>query len=151
MQGLNCLYVLPLFSSLSQIVKQSRIFAEMDLQRSRERFNCFFIVLCGLSGTHKSFFKVPFPSGSNTLKAFRMVSSASAPVFFFFFKGSNRKLVREMIVLQTLQEFKNTYFVHDSHSGISTIIWSLSLYRLIEELPEHIVPYRPIMSPTRIT
>lgn len=120
----------------------------MDLQRRRERFDCFFIVLCILSGTHKSFFKVPFPSGSNTLKAFRMVSSASAPVFF---KGSNRKLVREMIVLQTLQEFKKTYFVHDSHSGISTIIWSLSLYRLIEELPEHIVPYRPIMIPSRIT
>lgn len=29
--------------------------------------------------THKSFLKVPFPSGSKTLKAFRMVSSGSAP------------------------------------------------------------------------
>lgn len=30
--------------------------------------------------SYYSFFRIPFPSGSNTLKAFRMVSSGSAPV-----------------------------------------------------------------------
>lgn len=36
-------------------------------------------VYYSLTVTHKSFFKVPFPSGSKTLKALRMVSSGSAP------------------------------------------------------------------------
>lgn len=51
-----------------------------DKTRVNSQANTKRLLLSPADGaTHKSFLKVPFPSGSKTLKAFRMVSSGSAP------------------------------------------------------------------------